>query len=210
MKPRTAARTIAPPPLDPSPTVLLLVDFINPLRFEGAQHLREPAQAAARAAATLRRHADAAGVQSIYANDNYGLWRADFAQLWQRCSAGRGASATMANALRPRQRDFTILKPRHSAFYATPLHLLLQQLQCRSLVLTGVAADSCLLFTAMDAYLRGYSLWVPADCTAAESEADCQQALDHMARVMKADIDPSDAGWRRLLQADKVAEHAAR
>jgi len=198
MSTRTAARAIAPKPLDPSPTVLLLVDFINPLRFDGAEQLSEPAQAAALATAALRRRADRAGVQSVYANDNYGVWRADFAHLWQRCSDGRGPSATMANALRPRQRDFTVLKPRHSAFYATPLHLLLQQLQCRRLVLTGVAADSCLLFTAMDAYLRGYSLWVPADCTASESDTDCRQALAHMARVMKADIEPSDA-WRRRL-----------
>jgi nicotinamidase-related amidase len=199
MSPRPNARKIEPPPLAPSPTVLLLVDFVNPLRFEGAQALSEPAQAAARAVAKLRRQADKAGVQSVYANDNYGVWRADFAQLWEQCAAAGGASATMARALRPRRRDFTVLKPRHSAFYATPLHLLLQQLQCRRLVLTGLAADSCLLFTAMDAYLRGYSLWVPADGTASERDADCRQALDHMARVMKADTDPTDA-WRRLLQ----------
>jgi nicotinamidase-related amidase len=199
MSPRPKARKIEPPPLAPSRTVLLLVDFVNPLRFEGAQALSEPAQAAARAVAKLRRQADKAGVQSVYANDNYGVWRADFAQLWGQCAAAGGASATMARALRPRRRVFTVLKPRHSAFYATPLHLLLQQLQCRRLVLTGLAADSCLLFTAMDAYLRGYSLWVPADGTASERDADCRQALDHMARVMKADTDPTDA-WRRLLQ----------
>ncbi len=197
--PSTVARRIEPPRLAPSRTVLLLVDFINPLRFDGAERLAEPAQAAARAVARLRRQADKAGVQTIYANENYGVWQADFAQLWKRCAAARGPSATMANALRPRRRDFTVLKPRHSAFYATPLHLLLQQLQCRRLVLTGLAADSCLLFTAMDAYSRGYSLWVPADATASESDADCRQALDHMARVMKADIEPTDA-WRRLLQ----------
>ncbi|MBW8894534.1 MAG: cysteine hydrolase, partial [Burkholderiales bacterium] len=85
------------------------------------------------------------------------------------------------------------LKPRHSAFYATPLDLLLEQLRCKRLIVTGIAADNCVLFSAMDAYLRGYSVWIPVDCVAAESADARGRALEQMARVLKADIRPSEA-----------------
>jgi nicotinamidase-related amidase len=187
------ARTIHVEQLEPSRTVLLLVDFINPLNFDGAEDLSGTAVSAARATGRLRQRLGREGCQAVYANDNYGVWRSDFSRLWQSCSLVDGPPGAMAKALRPRKQDFTILKPRHSAFYSTPLDLLLRQLKCQRLVLTGVAADNCVLFTAMDAYLRGYSLWIPADCTAAESEDAKQQALQHMARVLKADVSPSTA-----------------
>ena len=177
--------------LAPSRIVLLLVDFINPMNFDGAEALDRSAVGAARAAAKLRRQLGREGCQTIYANDNYGVWRSDFSNLWHTCSRSVGPSAAMALALRPRKQDFTILKPRHSAFFSTPLDLVLRQLQCKRIVLTGLTADNCVLFTAMDAYVRGYSLWIPADCTAAQSEAAKDQALAHMARVLKADIHPA-------------------
>lgn len=179
------------PSLQPSPTVLLLVDFINPLDFEGATELAPSAEEAARVTARLRRRLAPQGVRTVYANDNYGMWTSDFKDLWKRCAARAGTSGRMAQLVKPRSRDFTVLKPRHSAFYATPLHLLLQQLGCKRLIITGVAADSCVLFSAMDAYLRGYSVCIPHDCIAAESDDACQQALEQMARVLKADVKPA-------------------
>ena len=180
--------------LDPSPTALLLVDFINPLRFDGADDLAASATQAARCAERLRRRLSALGCRTIYANDNYGRWTSDFQRLWQHCAAAPGAAGEMARRLAPRARDFTLLKPRHSAFHATPLDLLLQQLHCKQLVIAGIAADSCVLFSAMDAYLRGYALWVPRDCVAAESDDARDQALAQMARVLKAHTEPSTFG----------------
>lgn len=179
------------PALPASPTVLLLVDFINPLDFDGAQALAPAAVQAARATARLRRALHGTPAQTVYANDNYGIWHADFHALWQRCRHAGGEAAELARALPPRQRDFTILKPRHSAFYATPLDLLLRQLRCRRLILAGIAADNCVLSSAMDAYLRGYALWIPADCIAAESPPIRDQALALMQRVLKADVRPT-------------------
>jgi nicotinamidase-related amidase len=136
-------------------------------------------------------------VQTIYANDNYGLWQADFKAVWARCTAMRGAPARIARLLQPRRADLTILKPRHSAFYSTPLDLLLRQLRCKKLIVAGLAADNCVLFTAMDAYLHGYALWVPQDCTAAESEEAKAGALAHMQRVLKARVHACTEGRRR-------------
>jgi len=179
-------RRIAEPRLARSPVVLLLVDFINPLRFDGAERLSPRAVAAAIACARLRRRLRDRGLQTIYANDNYGVWRADFADLWRRCSRMRGAPGAVARTLRPLAGDCTLLKPRHSAFHGTALDLLLRQLACKRLIVTGLATDSCVLFTAMDAYLRGYELWVPEDCTAAETADDHRAALAQMNRVLKA------------------------
>jgi len=190
--------------LRPSTTVLVLVDFINPLDFEGADALAPAALDAARAGAALRRRAARDGVQVIYANDNYGVWRSDFKAVWARCRAQRGAAGQIARLLKPQPSDLTILKPRHSAFYSTPLELLLRQLRCRKLVIAGLATDNCVLFTAMDAYLHGYSLWVPEDCTAAERDDAKTSALAHMRRVLKARTHASTA-LRKRAQGARAA-----
>ena len=174
-----------------SRTVLLLVDFINPLRFPGADELAPAALEAARTAASLKAKLAKEQVQTVYANDNYGRWSSDFSSIWKSCRALGGPSGQMARQLKPTKKDCALLKPRHSAFYATPLDLLLRQLRCRRLILAGIAADNCVLFTAMDAYLRGYSLWVPADCVAAETDDAKIQALAQMRQTLKARVAPS-------------------
>ena len=178
-------------PLGRSGTVLLLVDFINPLDFEGAEQLARAAVAAGKAAARLKADARRRGIKAIYANDNYGLWQSDFTSVWRHCKDLGGAAGGLASDLRPEPEDLTVLKPRHSAFYCTPLELLLQQLRCKRIVVTGLATDSCVLFTAMDAYLRGYEVWVPADCAAAESARLHRASLRQMQRLLKAHIAPA-------------------
>lgn len=192
---RVATRPTGKPPLQlgstdpvlkPSPTVLLLVDFINPLDFEGADQLARSALRAARNAAALKQRLRS--TQVIYANDNYGTWRSSFHDVLAYCQSLGGMPSDMARCLEPKPRDITVLKPRHSAFFATPVELLLEQLQAQRIVLAGLATDLCVLFTAMDVYLRGYKLWVPSDCVAAESTQRHRAALDYMRYALKADI----------------------
>jgi nicotinamidase-related amidase len=181
-----------------SPTVLLLVDFINPLDFDGADALAPSALAAARATARLRREAARSGVQTLYANDNYGVWRSDFKALWSRCRASRGAAGTIARLMKPRREDLAILKPRHSAFYGTPLELFLHDLDVKRLVLAGIAADSCVLMTACDAHVRGFDVHVPADCVASPDPDDARQALELLARTASADLAHGErVAWAR-------------
>lgn len=175
-------------PLPRSATVLVLVDFINPMAFEGAQKLAKPALAAARATRRLKDRLAQQGVPAIYANDNYGVWRSDFRDILDYCIAQPGATGAMAQGLMPDAGDLVLLKPRHSAFFATPLDLVLSQMHARTLILAGLATDICVQITAMDAALRGYELWVPSDCTAAESDAAKKNALAYMSRVLKADV----------------------
>jgi len=179
-----------------SPRVLLLVDFINPLRFPGAAALATPAIAAARATQRLKERLAGRGVQVIYGNDNYGQWRSDFRELLQRCLADDGPAGELARRLQPGKKDLVMLKPRHSAFFATPLDLVLTQLHAKTLIVCGLATDMCVQLTAMDAAMRGYKLWVPRDCTAAEAPEAKREALLYMQRVLKADIRASSSARR--------------
>jgi nicotinamidase-related amidase len=177
--------------LPSSQRVLLLVDFITALDFPDSEKLAAPALAAARATADLKQGLRHQGVAAIYANDNYGVWQSDFHSLVSRCLGLPGEPAEIARVLYPQADDLTILKPRHSAFYASPLELLLAEMDTRELVICGLATDMCVQLTAADAFLREYRVWVPSDCTAAETGAAKEQALEYMASVLKCDVRPS-------------------
>lgn len=177
--------------LPDSRTVLLLIDFINPLDFPGAEDLADAAVEAAQATSALKQRLRAAGIPTIYANDNYGGWRSDFQTLVTRCAAGNQASAEIARLLSPDKDDLTVLKPRHSAFLGSPLDLLLTRMNAREIIITGLATDICVQLTAMDAFLREYQLRVPSDCTAAESVEGKKQSIAYMERVLRCDVSPS-------------------
>lgn len=170
---------------------LILVDFINLFDFEHSEKLAARAVEAAKRTAKLKERAKAAGVACIYANDNFGHWRSEFSKLVAECLAHEGPSATIAKLLRPQSDDYSVLKPRHSAFYESPLEFLLQELEVASLIVTGLSTDMCVFATAQDAYVRKYKLWIPADCVAADTAEHEREALDQMARTLKADIRPS-------------------
>jgi len=175
---------------------LLVIDFFNPRGFHGyeAATLR-----AARNTARLKARLRAIGVPTIYANDNFGQWASEFSGIVQACRAAAGAPATIAELLAPEHGDRSILKPRHSAFYETPLAFLLDDLRTKKVILTGVSADSCIMFTAHDAYLRKLELWVPADCVASEKPAYTRAALSHQERVLHASIATSRTDLARQL-----------
>ena len=170
---------------------LLLIDFMNPFDYAGAELLAPRAIRAAQNTGRLKARMRAARVPVIYANDNFGRWESDFEAVVANCRERGGASARIAELLAPAAGDRSILKPRHSAFFGTPLEFLLDELGADTLVLTGISADSCIMFTAHDAYLRKYALWVPGDCVASEREVWRRGALAHMERTLKADIRPA-------------------
>jgi nicotinamidase-related amidase len=180
--------------LPPSERVLLLIDFINPLHFPGGEQLAPAAVEAARATAALKQRLAAEGVAAIYANDNYGVWQSDFHTLVSGCLGMEGSPGEIARLLYPQARDLTILKPRHSAFFASPLDLLLTEMQARELIICGLATDICVQLTAMDAFLREYRVWVPSDCNAAESSQAKAAALAYMQGILKCDISASAPG----------------
>jgi nicotinamidase-related amidase len=132
---------------------------------------------------------EAQKVAVVYANDNYGDWQSDFQDMVAECSLGDDISGEIARLLAPRPGDITLLKPRHSAFFCSALELLLNEMGARELILTGLATDMCVQMTAADAFLRGYEgVWVPSDCTAAETPQAKAASLKYMRDVLKCDV----------------------
>ena len=172
-------------------TALLLVDVINDMAFEGSESLVRQAEPMARRLHALKRRARAAGLPTIYINDNFGKWRSDFRSLVQNCIDDPVPGRDVARLLKPEDEDYFVLKPKNSAFFGTTLDTLLKNLGTRTVILTGIAGDNCVLFSAHDAYLRDYQLFIPCDCAASNTREDNDAALRLMSRVMKADITPS-------------------
>lgn len=178
---------------NPSPVVLLVIDAINDFRFaEGRQVLKEASPMAGRIR-RLKRRAQRTRIPTVYVNDNFGRWRSDFRTLIAHCLRSASPGRIVTKVLRPGPLDYFVLKPKHSGFYSTTLELLLEHFGARALILTGLLADSCILSTALDAYMRGYELVVPADCVAARAPEDRRRALALMRRTLHTDTTPSGA-----------------
>jgi nicotinamidase-related amidase len=186
---------------DDAAVALLLIDVINDLEFDGGEALLAQALPVAARIAALKRRATQAGIPAVYVNDNFGRWQSDFAKLLAHCLHDGVRGQPLAAQLRPEPDDYFVLKPKHSGFYATTLDLLLRYLRVRTVILTGLTGDICVLFTANDAYMRDVHLVVPADCVASQDPDENRHALRHMRRVLKADIRPSTALNLYALQA---------
>jgi nicotinamidase-related amidase len=178
-------------PRSRSKVALLLIDWINDLEFDEGEKLLPQALAAAKATAALRRRAKQAEVPVIYCNDNFGRWRSDFRALLEHVLGDGVRGQPLAELLAPNEDDYFVLKPKHSGFHSTTLDVLLAHLGADTLILTGIAGNFCVLFTAQDAYMRDFRLLVPRDCVASEEQRDNDYALEHMAKVCKADVRPS-------------------
>jgi nicotinamidase-related amidase len=154
-----------------SRVALLMIDWFGPWDFPEREQVLSHAEPAARRAGKVLVRARDAGVPVIYANDNFGQWRSDFQSVIGIAGAAGDRPARIVRAVHPSASDYFVLKPRHSAFFATPLELLLSHLGTRVLVLTGIATDLCVLATAIDARLRDLDVVVLKDATAAKSTA---------------------------------------
>lgn len=173
---------------DKCEVALLLIDVINDLEFEGSEKLLQYAQKMAENLVALKRRAKAAGIPVIYANDNFGRWRSNFHTQIEHCLNDGVQGEKIAKLLRPEDDDYFVLKPKHSAFFSTTLEILLDHLGVNTLVMTGIASNICVLFTANDAYMRDYALYVPSDCVVANTEEENDYALHQMKTLLKADI----------------------
>lgn len=170
---------------------LILIDVINDLEFDHGDALLQAALPMADRIAALARRARAAAVPVIYVNDNFGKWQSQFETQVEHCLNGGVRGKPIAAKLLPEPSDYFVLKPKHSAFYSTMLETLLRYLGTQTLILTGMAAHVCVLFTANDAYMRDYRLMVPEDCMAASDPEDFAYALKQMRNLLRADTRPS-------------------
>ena len=177
---------------DKSNVALLLIDVISDFEFEGGEKIYKNALPMAKKIKALKARAKKAGVPCVYVNDNFGKWQSDFKKLLEHCLDKNVRGSEIAELLKPDEEDYFVLKPKHSAFYSTTLDTLLSYLGSRTLILTGIATNICVLFTANDAYMRDFHLVIPSDCVAAQKMKETTDTLKYIETVLKADISPSD------------------
>lgn len=163
-----------------SADALLILDMISCWDFPNAEQLLPHALRIAPGIARLCMRARARGIPVVYCNDNRGKWRSDFRELVERSLQGSDTARSITQTLLPDESDYFVLKPKHSAFYATPLHLLLETLSVRRLVLAGIASDQCVLSTAMDGRMRDFDVLVPQDTCATQSVHRHRSTVHHM------------------------------
>ncbi|TKS54525.1 cysteine hydrolase [Luteimonas yindakuii] len=168
-------------------TALLIIDMINRFDFPSGAALARASEPVSKRIAWLRSRFQAAGWPVVLVNDNFMDWKADFREICAVCSHDGMPGAAIARRLMPVPGDYFVLKPKHSAFHASPLDALLSSLEVDRLVITGIAADACVLATALDAHMREYALAVPRDCVAAISTARRDRALALLRENCKAD-----------------------
>lgn len=177
---------------DPAKTCLLIIDMINEFTFDGAAEFFPAIEQTAQTIAILKRRMKETGLPVIYVNDNFGKWQSDFRKLVTRCLEEECRGKKITQILHPEEDDYFVLKPKHSGFYGTPLELLLRYLEVRRVIITGVAGNNCVLYTAADAYMREFDVTVPSDCIVSIDHDANRSALEHMRETVKADTDPSE------------------
>ena len=172
----------------PSKSALLIVDILSEYDFPDAERILKGARKVASNMARLKQRAHAAKVPVIYVNDTAGKWESDQRAFVQRCLKPTARGRDVVELIKPSEHDYFMFKPKHSAFFGTPLHTLLQQLKISTLILTGVTSHQCVLFTAMDAHVREYDLIIPSDCIGAPSAVDNKHALYVFSHALNAKV----------------------
>lgn len=162
-------------------TALLIIDMLNTFDFPGAEALLKASKPVARNVSRLKARAKKAGIPVIYVNDNFDYWRSSWSDVFEKCLKSPGKP--LAQALEPELDDYFVLKPKHSGFYSTTLDVLLDSLGAEHLILTGIAGNICVLFTANDAHMRDYEVTVPRDCMASNTREDNEFTLRQLRNV---------------------------
>ncbi|KWX66344.1 cysteine hydrolase family protein [Mycobacterium sp. NAZ190054] len=173
-----------------SDTALLVIDMFNAYDHPDAEQLAENVAGVVEPIADLvTRAVDHDDVDLIYVNDNYGDFAASHTDIIK--SALQGAHPELVRPLVPAPDARFLNKVRHSAFYATPLDYLLSRLGARRIILTGQVTEQCILYTALDGYVRHYEVVVPPDAVAHIDTKLGEAALEMMGRNMKAELSKS-------------------
>lgn len=175
---------------------VLALDLLTDFEFPDGPAVRRALESRLHALRRLFEAARAHRVPVIYVNDNLGAWRSDAPSLIARCVEPRRAGARVVAALKPLATDPIVLKPRHSAFYGTPLEALLDDRGVDTLIIAGISAESCVWMTACDAYTRGFRIVAPRDTFAGSSTKAIRATITGLRNVLGARVPARAASLR--------------
>jgi nicotinamidase-related amidase len=167
-------------------TAVIVVDMLNAYDHEDADRLVESVERVVEPIAGLIERASDDGAELIYVNDNYGDWNSSSEELAERALNGRRPDL-VEPLLPPDGTDF-VIKARHTIFYMTPLEYLLSQKEIGHLILAGQVTEQCILYSALDAYVRHLDVTIPTDAVAHIHEDLAEAALKMMERNMRAEL----------------------
>ena len=170
----------------PKRSAVIVVDMLNPYDHEDADVLAASVERVIEPISELVERARSAGAELIYVNDNYGDWNSSSEELAQR--ALEGARPDLVEPLLPPDGADFVIKARHTIFYMTPLEYLLSQREIDHVVLAGQVTEQCILYSALDAYVRHLDVSVPRDGVAHIHEDLAEAALKMMERNMRAEV----------------------
>ena len=171
-----------------SRTAVIVIDMINAYDFPDAEKVVASAQEALPAIQRLIEEAPEKDMPVIYVNDNFGHWRSQRDELVEQ--ALDGGHPDLVEPIKPPGDALFVVKARHSIFYQTPLEYLLNQEGVGKLILTGQVTEQCVLYSALDAYVRHFDVRVPPDAVAHIHQDLADAALTMMERNMSADVTP--------------------
>ena len=168
-------------------SALIVVDVLNPYEHEDAETLAMSMRPVVDPIAALLARAREDDVPIVYVNDNYGHWNSSSGELLETALDGRHPD--LVAPLRPPDDASFVIKARHSVFYETPLEYLLRELGVARIVLCGQVTEQCILYSALDAYVRRFEIAVPSDAVAHIDAELADAALRMMARNMRAEVE---------------------
>ena len=171
-------------------TGLIVIDMLNAYDHEDADTLTRTVERVVPRIAELIARAKDEGVPTIYVNDNFGAWTSDRDQLLD--TALQGRYRHLVEPIAPAEEALFVVKARHSIFFQTPLEYLLGQEGIDRVVLAGQVTEQCILYSALDAYIRHLDVAVPRDAVAHIYEHLADASLELMERNMSADICVAD------------------
>jgi nicotinamidase-related amidase len=165
---------------------LLVIDMLNRYEHDDAEPLMGSVGEMLPGLRALIERAREEEVMTVYVNDNHGDWAAGRAELVQWATSG--PHAALVEPIVPDEDLPFIVKARHSIFYQTQLEYMLRQHEIEQLVLAGQVTEQCILYSALDAYVRHFDVVVPR-AAVAHIHADLAEAALRMMEVnMRAEI----------------------
>jgi nicotinamidase-related amidase len=173
----------------PKKTALVVVDMLNTYEHDDADALTRSVREVLPNIASLIDRARSSDVEVIYVNDNYGAWNQGRSELVERASAG--PHGDLIEPIVPDEETAFVVKARHSIFFETPLEYLLRTSGIERIVLVGQVTEQCILYSALDAYIRHFEVVVPPDAVAAIHPELHDAALEMMRINMDAELTPS-------------------
>jgi nicotinamidase-related amidase len=168
---------------------LIVIDMLNPYDHEDAEPLMESVSEILPSLRELIQRAPEAGLLTVYVNDNHGDWTAGRAKLTRHALAG--VAPHLIEPIAPPEDVPFLVKARHSVFYQTQLEYLLRQEGAERLVLAGQVTEQCVLYSALDAYVRHFEVVVPRTAVAHIHEDLADAALRMMKENMRAQVTAS-------------------